>query len=94
MSRQAPKKRKLASITGKIDSDSDEEKEIEIDAHFDSRGNSDVSHRLYTTHSASTNQTTGNTVFMCPESSHKAALDAPAEKEKRRQVRMTWTAMR
>jgi hypothetical protein len=89
MSREALKKRKLAAITGKLDSDSDEEKEIEIDAHFDSHGNANVSHQIYTTYLASTNQTTSSSVLTHPEPSHQAASDAPAEKEKRKQVCMT-----
>lgn len=63
MSHQPQKKCRLAAITGKIDCDSDEEKYISTDAHFDSHGNADVSYRIYSTRTVSTNQTSGTSTL-------------------------------
>jgi hypothetical protein len=92
MSHQPLKKHRLAAITGKIDPDSDEEKDISTDAHFDSHGNADVLYRIYSTRTVSTNQTSGTSTLTPSQTDvagHKSASEVPDEKEKRKQVCIT-----
>ena len=89
MSHQFSKKHKISAITGKLDLDSDEEREVELHAQFISRSRSNISQRVYTDYTPPINNAAHTEIYTHPHVEvpvNKLPSNGAAEEGKRKQV--------
>ena len=66
MSHQFSKKCKISAITGKLDLDSDKEREVKLHAQFISRSRSNISQRVYTDYTPPINNAAHTEIYTQP----------------------------